>query len=213
MSFAYYMCITLAGLVLGSFAGCCIYRLPREISLWKPARSFCPQCETQLRAIDNIPIISWLLLRGRCAHCGRPISVQYLIVELLTPALFVAFSIRVGWPVVIADLALVLVLVIATFADLEFLLIPDEITFFGIGLGLIFRFCLPSLHGVSSGFTSVGLSLAGCLVGGSILYLVSEGGKLLFGRYKILPPAPVRFSLENSATEIPGFLLKGKPFA
>jgi len=212
MSFAYYMCITLAGLVLGSFAGCCIYRLPREISLWKPARSFCPQCETQLRAIDNIPVISWLLLRGRCAHCGRPISVHYVVVELLTLALFVLFSIRVGWPVVIADLALALLLVIATFVDLEFLLIPDEITFFGIGLGLIFSFCLPSLQGVSSELTSVGLSLAGCLVGGSILYLVSEGGKLLFGRYKILPAAPVRFSLENSTTENPRILLDGEPF-
>src|SRR6201997_2693455 len=99
-SLVYLMGIGLAGLVLGSFAGCCIYRLPRDISLWKPARSFCPHCETQLRAIDNIPVISWLLSRGRCAHCGRPISVRYLIVELLTPALFVAFSIRVDWPVV-----------------------------------------------------------------------------------------------------------------
>ena len=212
MSLAYYACIAVAGLILGSFAGCCVYRLPREISLRKPARSFCPRCGAQLRAIDNIPVISWLVLRGRCAQCGGPISIQYLLVELLTPALFVAFSIRVGWPVVVADLALALVLVIATFVDLEFLLIPDEITFVGIGLGLIFSFCLPSLHGASSGLTSVGLSLAGCLVGGSILYLVSEGGKLLFGRYKILPPTPIRFSLENSTTENPRILLDGEPF-
>src|ERR1700751_445554 len=213
MSLAYLASIALAGLILGSFAGCCVYRLPREISLWKPTRSFCPRCGAQLRAIDNIPVISWLVLRGRCGQCGGPISIQYLLVELLTPALFVAFSIRVGWPVVIADLALALVLVIATFVDLEFLLFSDEIIFFGIGLGLILSFCLPSLHAVSSGLTSVGLSLAGCLVGGSILYLVSEGGKLLFGRYKILPPAPVRFSLENSSTENTRILLDGEPFA
>jgi leader peptidase (prepilin peptidase) / N-methyltransferase len=212
MTVVYFVCIALAGLVLGSFAGCCIYRLPREISLWKPARSFCPRCGAQLTAIDNIPVVSWLVLRGRCAHCRGPISAQYLIVELLTPALFLAFAIRVGWPVIVADLALVLVLVIATFVDLEFLIIPDGLTFFGIGLGLIFSLCLPSLHGVSSGLTSVGLSLAGCLVGGSILYLVSEGGKLLFGRYKILPAAPVRFSLENSTTENPRILLDGEPF-
>jgi leader peptidase (prepilin peptidase)/N-methyltransferase len=211
-SLAYLMLIGLAGLFLGSFAGCCIYRLPRDISLWKPARSFCPRCGAQLRAIDNIPAISWLVLRGRCAQCGEPISIRYLIVELLTSALFVAFAIRAGWPVVIADLALALVLIIATFIDLEFLLIPDEITFFGIGLGLILSFCIPSLHQVSSGLASVGLSLAGCLAGGSILYLVSEGGKLLFGRYKILPPTPVRFSLENSATENPRILLDGEPF-
>ena len=212
MGLAYYTCIALSGLLLGSFAGCCIYRLPREISLWKPARSFCPQCGAQLRAVDNIPVMSWLILRGRCAQCGRPISVRYLIVESLTLALFLAAATRIGWPVVLADLALVMVLVIATFVDLEFLLIPDEVTFFGIGLGLIFSFFIPWLLHVSSGLVSLGLSLAGCLAGASILYLVSEGGKLLFGRYKILPPTPIRFSLEDSATENPRILLDGEPY-
>ena len=209
---AYLACVALAGLVLGSFAGCCIYRLPREISLWKPARSFCPQCGTQLRAVDNIPVVSWLVSRGRCSRCGRPISIQYLLVELFTPALFVAFALRVNWPTVIADIVLALVLLVATFVDLEFLLIPDEITFFGIGAGLLLSFLLPSLHHVSSGLTSAGLGLAGCLLGGSILYLVSEGGKLLFGRYKILPASPVRFSFENGETENPRILLDGEPF-
>jgi leader peptidase (prepilin peptidase) / N-methyltransferase len=208
----YFTCIALAGLVLGSFAGCCIYRLPREISLWKPARSFCPQCGATLRAVDNIPVVSWLILRGRCSQCGRPISIQYLLAELLTPALFVAFALRSNWPTVIADLALALVLLVATFVDLEFLLIPDEITFVGIGTGLLLSFFLPSLHQVSSGLTSAGLSLAGCLAGASILYLVSEGGKLLFGRYKILPANPVRFSFENGETENPRILLDGEPF-
>jgi leader peptidase (prepilin peptidase) / N-methyltransferase len=212
MSLAYYACFALAGLILGSFAGCCIYRLPREISLWKPARSFCPQCGVQLRAVDNIPVISWIILGGRCAQCGGPIPIRYLIVELLTPALFLAAAMRIGWPVVLADLALVLVLVIATFADLEFLLIPDEITFFGMGFGLILSFFVPSLHHVSSGLVSIGLSLAGGLTGASILYLVSEGGKLLFGRYKILPPTPIRFSLEDSSTENPRILLDGEPY-
>src|SRR5580700_6976414 len=137
MSLAYLACVALAGLVLGSFAGCCIYRLPREISLWKPARSFCPQCGTQLRAVDNIPVVSWLVSRGRCSRCGRPISIQYLLVEFFTPALFVAFALRINWPTVIADIVLALVLLVATFVDLEFLLIPDEITFFGIGAGLL----------------------------------------------------------------------------
>src|SRR5258708_36034626 len=73
----YLTCIAVAGLVLGSFAGCCIYRLPREISLWKPARSFCPRCGATLRASDNIPVVSWLLLRGHCGQCGGPISVRY----------------------------------------------------------------------------------------------------------------------------------------
>jgi leader peptidase (prepilin peptidase) / N-methyltransferase len=204
--------IAVVGLAFGSFAGCCVYRLPREISLWKPARSFCPRCGATLRASDNIPVVSWFFLRGRCSHCGGPISVRYLLVELVTPALFVGFALRVGWPTVIAHFALALMLVIATFVDLEFLLIPDEITYWGIGSGLVLSFLLPSLHHVSLGFMSVAWSLAGCLVGGTILYLVSEGGKLLFGRYKILPPNPIRFSLENSSTENPQILLDGEPF-
>jgi leader peptidase (prepilin peptidase) / N-methyltransferase len=212
MNLAYYACIALAGLLLGSFAGCCIYRLPREISMWKPARSFCPQCGAQLRSIDNIPVISWIVLRGRCSQCGKSISVRYLMVELLTAALFVGFAVRVSWPAIIPELALALVLVIATFVDLEFLLIPDEITFVGIGLGLILSFFVPSLHHVSSGLVSVGLGLAGCLAGASILYLVSAGGKLFFGRYKILPPSPIRFSLEDATTENPRILLDGEPY-
>jgi leader peptidase (prepilin peptidase) / N-methyltransferase len=212
MSLLYYTCVALAGLLLGSFAGCCIYRLPREISLWKPARSFCPQCQAQLRAMDNIPVISWIVLGGRCAQCGAAIPVRYLIVELVTTVLFVAFAIRVEWPVIIPDLALALILLIATFVDLEFLLIPDEITFVGIGLGLIFSFFVPSLHHVTSGLVSVGLGLAGCLAGASILYLISEGGKLFFGRYKLLPPSPIRFSLEGAATDNPRILLDGEPF-
>jgi leader peptidase (prepilin peptidase) / N-methyltransferase len=208
----YLTCVTLAGLVLGSFAGCCIYRLPRGISLWNPARSFCPRCGATLKASENIPVLSWLVLRGRCGHCQGPVSIRYLLVELLTPALFVAFALRISWPTVIAEFALALLLVIATFVDLEFLLIPDELTYPGVALGLVLSFFLPSLHQTSSGLVSTGLSLAGCLVGASILYLVSESGKLIFGRYKILPPHPIRFSLENSSTDNPRILLDGEPF-
>ena len=212
MNLTYLALIAVAGLVFGSFAGCCIYRLPREISLWKPARSFCPRCGAQVHALHNVPVIGWLLLRGRCAKCGGAISIQYLLVELLTPVLFIAIALRIDWPMVIAYLGLALVLVIATFIDLEFLLIPDEITIAAMVLGLVFSLFLPALQHASSWLTSLGFSLAGGFVGGGILYLVSEGGKLVFGRYKILPANPIRFSLENSATENPQILLDGEPF-
>ncbi len=140
--------------------------------------------------------------------------MRYLLVELLTPALFVAFALRISWPTVIADFGLALLLVIATFVDLEFLLIPDERSpIQGLSWGWFSAFFLPSLpNQTSSGLESTGLSLAGCLAGASILYLVSEGGKLIFGRYKILPPHPIRFSLENSSTDNPRILLDGEPF-
>src|ERR1700756_5724819 len=106
ITLAYFTCFVVAGLVFGSFAGCCIYRLPRAISLWNPARSFCPRCGTTLKATDNFPVISWLVLRGRCGKCGAPISIRYPLVELFTAVLFVAFALRVTWPAIIADLFL-----------------------------------------------------------------------------------------------------------
>ena len=77
------------GLIVGSFLNVVVYRLPRGESLTHP-RSRCPSCGTQLRAIDNIPVVSWLALRGRCHHCGAPISARYPLVELTTGALYAA---------------------------------------------------------------------------------------------------------------------------
>jgi leader peptidase (prepilin peptidase) / N-methyltransferase len=128
------------------------------------------------------------------------------------PILFLAIALRVAWPAVIADFTLVLLLAVATFIDIEFFLIPDLVSIPGIVLGLLFSLCLPALHHSDSHLASLGLSLAGCVLGGSILYLVSEGGKLCFGRYKIMPSSPVRFSLVDSATGNPRLLLDGEPF-
>jgi leader peptidase (prepilin peptidase) / N-methyltransferase len=208
----YFTCVVVAGLALGSFAGCCIYRIPREISLLKPARSYCPHCGVTLKPQHNLPVISWLLLRGRCGRCGSRISPVYLIVELLVPILFLAIALRVAWPAVIANFGLALLMVIATFVDIEFFLIPDLISISGIVLGLLFSFCWPVLHHSNSPLAGLVLSLAGCLLGGTILYLVSEGGKLFFGRYKIIPSSPIRFSLVDSATQNPCLMLRGEPF-
>src|SRR5579883_946145 len=72
------------GLLIGSFLNVCIYRWPLDLSILKPARSFCPNCEHQIAWYDNIPLLSYLLLRGKCRHCGAQIRVRYPIVELLT---------------------------------------------------------------------------------------------------------------------------------
>src|SRR3954470_1961092 len=113
---------------MGSFLNVVAYRLPRGESLVKP-RSRCPSCETPIKPYDNIPVISWLLLRGRCRHCGHPISVRYPLVEASTAALYAAVAADKDTAV---DLALGLILVTAlvpiVLIDLEHRLIPNLIT-------------------------------------------------------------------------------------
>lgn len=119
------------GLAIGSFLNVVIWRLPRGESLSKP-RSRCPGCERQIRARDNIPVLSWLLLRGRCRDCGAPISARYPLVEALTAALCVAVVLDIGandqvW----LGLAFVLLLVPITFIDLDHRIIPNQLTALG----------------------------------------------------------------------------------
>jgi leader peptidase (prepilin peptidase)/N-methyltransferase len=118
----------IGGLLIGSFLNVVAHRLPRGESLLRP-RSRCPQCQTQLRAIDNVPLVSWVLLRGRCHHCGTSISARYPIVELVTGALYVAVVATQDDPVrIVLGLLLVTALVPITLIDLELRLIPNLIT-------------------------------------------------------------------------------------
>jgi leader peptidase (prepilin peptidase)/N-methyltransferase len=116
-----------AGLVAGSFFNVVIARLPRHESLVRPG-SRCPQCGHPVRPYDNVPVVSWLILRGRCRDCGEPISARYPLVELVTAALFAAVLIDTGanehvW----LGLALVSVLVPVAFIDLDHRIIPNAI--------------------------------------------------------------------------------------
>jgi len=118
------------GLVLGSFANVPIHRWPAGGTVSEPKRSSCPNCGTQIRAVDNIPVISWFLLRGRCRECDAPISPRYLVVEIITGMLFGA----VAWvwgldPLLPALLVLTWSLVVATAIDLEYRIIPNRLTF------------------------------------------------------------------------------------
>jgi leader peptidase (prepilin peptidase) / N-methyltransferase len=118
----------LGGLLVGSFLNVVAYRLPRGESLVHP-RSRCPHCDTQLRAIDNIPVLSWVALRGRCHHCGAPISARYPLVELTTGALFAAVVATQDDAVrIVLGLLLVAVLVPITLIDLDHRIIPNLIT-------------------------------------------------------------------------------------
>jgi leader peptidase (prepilin peptidase)/N-methyltransferase len=118
----------IGGLLIGSFLNVVAHRLPRGESLLRP-RSRCPQCQTQLRAIDNVPVLSWVFLRGRCHHCGTSISARYPIVELTTGALYVAVVASQDDAVrIVLGLLLVTALVPITLIDLELRLIPNLIT-------------------------------------------------------------------------------------
>jgi leader peptidase (prepilin peptidase) / N-methyltransferase len=130
------------GLIIGSFANVVIYRLPRQESLVWPG-SHCPHCQAPIRWYDNIPLLSFLLLRGRCRRCAKPISWRYPLVEALTGALFVhsvetfGISLRAAESVVLGAL-----LLIVFFIDLDHYIIPNRITYPGIVIGLAFTAAL-----------------------------------------------------------------------
>lgn len=138
----------LAGLLLGSFLNVCIYRMPRDLSVVKP-RSFCPQCERMIAWYDNIPVISYMVLAGRCRRCGNRIPARYPIVELLT-ALAFFWSVRYLGPTLAALKYSVFgaILIALVFSDLEERILPDEFTIGGAVLGVIFAAVVPLNGGI-----------------------------------------------------------------
>src|SRR3984885_8410817 len=148
-------CFFVFGCLIGSFLNVCIYRMPLELSVVSPP-SHCPHCKYAIPFYLNIPLVTWLALRGRCKNCGAPISPRYFIVELLTGLAFLGCWLKFGdrvHPLPSIPLALVYAiflsgLIVATFIDFEHFIIPDEITFGGIVVGIIASFLLPQLQGM-----------------------------------------------------------------
>jgi leader peptidase (prepilin peptidase) / N-methyltransferase len=131
------------GLAFGSFLNVCIYRLPLHLSVVRPG-SACPECETPIRFYDNIPVLSWLVLRGRCRHCESRISPRYLIVELLTGALFVACYAHFGLTLATLKYCVFGFLLLGLiFTDAETHLLPDKLTLPGLLVGLLFSLIVP----------------------------------------------------------------------
>jgi leader peptidase (prepilin peptidase)/N-methyltransferase len=127
-----------AGLIAGSFLNVCIHRLPREQSVWSPARSFCPHCEKTIAWFDNLPLLSFLMLRGKCRHCGSRISLRYPAVELLTALLFAFAAFRLGASGAALKLCIYSALMVGLlFSDLEERILPDEFTIGGTVLGIV----------------------------------------------------------------------------
>jgi leader peptidase (prepilin peptidase)/N-methyltransferase len=164
----------LLGTAIGSFLNVCSYRLPKEESVVTP-RSRCPACGTPIRALDNIPLLSFVILRGRCRACGDPISWRYPLGEALTGILFAMTVARFGVTLQTAFLLTFLCgLVVASFVDLDHQIIPNVITLPGIPLGL--------LAGLLLGEPPFLDRVIGMLGGAGFLYLVLFYGGALYGQ-------------------------------
>lgn len=135
------------GAIIGSFLNVVIHRLPREQSIVFP-NSSCPKCHASIKAYDNIPILSFLILRGRCRGCSAPISPRYPAVEALTALLFVAVTWHDGWSFALGfDLAFAAAILALIFIDAEHMILPNAITYPGILFALITRAVVPFLTG------------------------------------------------------------------
>jgi len=191
-----YLVVALFGLVFGSFLNVCIARLPNKESIVLPS-SHCPLCQHPIRWFDNIPLISYLLLRGRCRDCHKRISPRYPAVEALTALLLIATFHHFGLsPEFVKYSVLVMMLIVLIFTDLGERRIPHAVTIFGISLGVLLSFFIPvdnrpvewlaermgwSLTGT---FSSVLGAIVGAVMGGGLFYAVGEAFYILGGRKK-----------------------------
>ena len=176
------------GTMMGSFLNVCIVRLPLEKSIVFPA-SHCVGCKTPIPWYDNVPLLSYTLLLGKCRFCQQPIAIRYFIVEALTGVSFWAFYQHFGLtPIFFAYLVMLAGFIVATFVDLEHRIIPDEVSIGGMFVGVVLSFFIPALHHTPAthGWTflphlqSFGYSLLGLLVGGGSIYLMGVLGDIIF---------------------------------
>lgn len=193
------------GCMVGSFLNVCIHRMPREESVVSPP-SHCPHCKYSIPWFLNLPLFTWLFLKGKCANCSAPISVRYFLVELLTGLVFLGCWLRFGAisaPLTLAYCMVVAAFIVATFTDLEHIIIPDEITLGGTVVGFLCSLAIPALHNTTDRAQALKLSFLGIAVGGGIFYAILRGGKLMFGRQKIALQPDSRLRFTESALVLP----------
>jgi len=179
------------GSIVGSFLNVCIYRLPLGQSVVSPP-SHCPHCKYSIPWYLNVPLFTWLYLKGKCKNCGAPISARYFMVELITAILFAGCWVHYGRFSALLTLVYCLFiagLIVATFIDFEHFIIPDEITIGGMIAGFLASFFIPALHDKTALVESMKASALGLAFGAGLIYFILRLGKLLFGRQTIeLPP-------------------------
>jgi leader peptidase (prepilin peptidase)/N-methyltransferase len=188
------------GSAVGSFLNVCIWRLPRGLAINNPRRSVCPRCGEAIAWYDNIPLLSFIWLGGRCRHCNGTISWRYPLVEGITGVVFSAIygwqSIMQGTPVpqLLVMFLVAALLIVASGVDMEFFVIPDEISVFGLAAALLAGLLLPQFHvGMQAHHTLAGLtgilhldgligSTLGALIGGGMVLFFAIFGELIFRR-------------------------------
>ncbi len=178
--------ITLSvGASIGSFLNVVIYRVPHRISLLHPG-SHCPKCQTPLGPTENVPVLGWIWLRGRCRHCGQPISWRYPAVEALTMVLFGLCLLCLGLtPQAFVACLLLSWLIALALIDLDTLLLPEELTQSGVVVGAVIRLLLPWLRGdgsVASSVQSLMEGVLGAVVGILLLELIGILGRVVLRR-------------------------------
>ena len=168
------------GAVIGSFLNVCIYRIPKDQSIVKP-RSRCPACGHPIAWYDNIPLVSYAALRAHCRHCQAGIHWRYPLVEALSAVLTTAVVARFGaWPVGPVYLLFVWALIVISFIDLEYRIIPIAISVGGLLVGLVASILVPQLHGTHSALIAFCRAGFGALIGCSLLYLTGSVGSFFF---------------------------------
>jgi len=170
----------LAGLLIGSFLNVCVFRLPRDLSVVAP-RSFCPGCETMIAWYDNIPLLSYVILGGKCRHCKERIPVRYPIVELATGLAFAVIVAGLGLSLAALKYAVFSAILIGLIAsDFEERILPDEFTLGGLGVGLVFAAFVPLEIGLARVLLPMSVGERWASVGESVLGAVIAGGSIWF---------------------------------
>jgi leader peptidase (prepilin peptidase) / N-methyltransferase len=189
------------GAIVGSFLNVCIHRMPRDESIVTP-RSRCYSCNKMISWFDNIPLLSYILLGGKCRHCKAPFSIRYWMVEFLTAVSFVVI-----WNYFPPEKAFVYTvfisgLIVATFIDFEHYIIPNEITLGGVIVGILFSGIFPSIQGEILHTKAALWSLAGAAIGYGALWGVVELGKRVFGVKKLDFKKPTEILVTPDALKV-----------
>lgn len=193
------------GACIGSFLNVVIYRVPIGLSVNEPRRSFCPKCKHQIPVWLNLPLLTWLMLRGRCRWCRSPIPFRYFLVELLTAICFLALYDhglgRYGMEGVLALWILASLLIAATFIDFDHFIIPDSITLGGTVVGLLASGLVPALHGETLWWKGGLNGAIGAAAGFTLIWIVVLMGKMLFGKIHHRFELPTEFEISQPGGE------------